>query len=614
MRTQKITGALSSLLVTLCAASALAVTPHAERDSRIVVTTVGGDVDVTMAGAAVEVQTDSEVILPARVITGNDGALGLTQAGTNITVSNDTDIEIPAEAVDGNLVARLVQHRGNVFYDVAPRDTGKLRVETPLLVAVIKGTQFNVSVLEDSTTISLFEGRLEIRTPDGSEVIELNAGEIAIRSRLDEAIRVVGMNDDRVAAARPAARPALDARPPVDSLTVNVGGGLRTPPQWLVTVALAIATLACAYWFARRGWRVNLAAVVAACVALAAASLTLYAAARVLLEVAPFALVLSAMFVAATIRSLDEQTWRALAGALGVKRRDALLKSVVDSSSDGIVCIDEHGAIRTANPATASLFGCPHATLFHAKLTDFIPGLASDVALGLASLTGTPLERTAQTADGRRVPVELTLSRVATEEGLFTAILRDVSERQAQQRALEHQATHDPLTALPNRTALARYLGALLAQASGHQRVALLMLDLTRFKEVNDTLGHDIGDEVLREVARRFSSQSSSGAFIGRIGGDEFAVVLPEVTDHSAIDALAQRFIESLRSPIDSRGIAIEVGVNIGIAVAPDHGLDRARATAPRGRRDVRREAARRGLRVSTTSSTTITPCAGSAC
>jgi diguanylate cyclase (GGDEF)-like protein/PAS domain S-box-containing protein len=351
-------------------------------------------------------------------------------------------------------------------------------------------------------------------------------------------------------------------------------GPLRVPAQPLVVAALAFWTLACAYWFARRGWRFNLAAVLAGGVALAAATLALQVTARVVLEVAPFAIVLGAMFVAATIRSLDEQTWHALANALGVKRRDALLKSVVDSSSDAIVCIDELAAIRTANPATARLFGSAHAALLHAKLTDFIPGLASDVGLGLATLTGTPLERTAQTADGRRVPVELTLSQVATEEGLFTAILRDVSERQAQQRALEHQATHDPLTGLPNRVALARYLGTLLGQASARQRVALLMLDLARFKEVNDTLGHDVGDEVLREVSRRFSSQLRGRAFIGRIGGDEFSVVLAEVAEHGEIDALARRFIESLRAPIDSRGIAIEVGVNIGIAVAPDHGLD----------------------------------------
>jgi diguanylate cyclase (GGDEF)-like protein len=100
------------------------------------------------------------------------------------------------------------------------------------------------------------------------------------------------------------------------------------------------------------------------------------------------------------------------------------------------------------------------------------------------------------------------------------------------------------------------------------------MLDLSRFKEVNDTLGHDVGDEVLREVARRFSAQLQSQAFISRIGGDEFAVVLADVAGHSAIDELAERLVAGLRAPIEARGIAIEVGVNIGIAVAPDHGLD----------------------------------------
>ncbi len=203
---------------------------HASDDpARISVTAVAGDVAVTMAGTATDVRTDSTVNLPARIVTGGDGMLGLTQAGTNITVARDTDVEIPAEAVDGNLVARLVQHRGNVFYDVAHRDVGKLRVETPYLVAVIKGTQFNVAVQQDSTTISLFEGRLEIRTPDGSETIQLNAGEIAIRSSTDGAIRVLGMNDQRVAAPR-AAGPALGSaaatvRPDqTPAATARVGG------------------------------------------------------------------------------------------------------------------------------------------------------------------------------------------------------------------------------------------------------------------------------------------------------------------------------------------------------------------------------------------------------
>jgi diguanylate cyclase (GGDEF)-like protein/PAS domain S-box-containing protein len=351
-------------------------------------------------------------------------------------------------------------------------------------------------------------------------------------------------------------------------------GMLRVLPPAFYAFGLAFWTLCCALLFGRRGWRSNVALVAAGCVLLGAATLLLHGIARVVLDAAPFALALAATFVAATVRSLDEQTWRAVAFALGVKRSDALLRSVVDASSDAIVCIDAQGTIRTANPATSRILGGVHAALFGTEVAEFIPGFKSDVDMGLKALTGTPLERVAQTADGRRLPVEITLSRVATEDGLFTAIIRDVSERQAQQRALEHQATHDPLTGLPNRTALARYLGTLLGRASARERVALLMLDLSRFKEVNDTLGHDVGDEVLREVARRFSAQLKSDAFISRIGGDEFAVILPDVAEHTTVDELARRLIEGLRTPIDSRGIAIEVGVNIGIAVAPDHGLD----------------------------------------
>ncbi len=351
-------------------------------------------------------------------------------------------------------------------------------------------------------------------------------------------------------------------------------GLLRTPPEWLTLAALAAWTLCCALLFGLRGWRVNLAFVGLSSLALLGATLYLYATERLVLEIVPFELVLVATFAAATIRSLDRETWRALAYAVGVKRRDALLKSVVESSTDCILCIDERGVIRTANPATSRLFGCPNAALLDTPLTDFVPGLLNDPDVGLASLAGSMLERTVRTAAGAKVPVEIALSKVSTEDGLYTAIVRDVRERQAQQRALEHQATHDPLTSLPNRTALMKHLGSLLAKAAPHDRVALLMLDLSRFKEINDTLGHDVGDEVLREVARRFSAQLKGGAMISRIGGDEFTVVLAEVDDRSTVDALALRAIDSLRAPIDARGIAVEVGVSIGVALSPDNSRD----------------------------------------
>jgi diguanylate cyclase (GGDEF)-like protein len=118
-----------------------------------------------------------------------------------------------------------------------------------------------------------------------------------------------------------------------------------------------------------------------------------------------------------------------------------------------------------------------------------------------------------------------------------------------------------------------RHLGSLLAKEHG-QRVALLMLDLSRFKEVNDTLGHDVGDEVLREVARRFTSQLQGSALISRIGGDEFTVVLADVERREVIESLCARLLDSLRSPIAARGVAIEVGVSVGIAFSPDHSRD----------------------------------------
>ncbi|HZF28050.1 MAG TPA: FecR domain-containing protein [Gammaproteobacteria bacterium] len=191
------------------------------------VTSMAGDVAVTVRGERARVEVDSTLDLPARIVTGEDGTIGLGQGKTTIAVAPNSDVEVPAEAVDGQLIARLVQHRGNVFYDVAHRDVGKLRVETPFLVAVIKGTQFNVAVLEDSTAISLFQGQLEIRSPDGSDLIQLNAGEIAIRSLVDSSIRVLDMNGDSpvARAAAPADRAASSA-PRADSSSAASAAGL----------------------------------------------------------------------------------------------------------------------------------------------------------------------------------------------------------------------------------------------------------------------------------------------------------------------------------------------------------------------------------------------------
>jgi len=349
-------------------------------------------------------------------------------------------------------------------------------------------------------------------------------------------------------------------------------GVLRVPKPWSAAAMLLAWAAFWAATFGRRSWRFDLAYVAVALGGLGIATWLLYAFAHAVLEIMPFALVLCALFVAATARSLDRETWRAVAYALSLKRRDALLTTVVESSSDCILCIEGSGTIRSANSATSRLLGRPKGVLHGAPLSEFIPGFG-DIG-GIAPLAGSIIERTARAADGRLLPIEVSLSKVATEEGLFVAVIRDITERQAQRRALEHQATHDPLTGLPNRTAFMRHLGALLAKAEHGQRAALLMLDLNRFKEVNDTLGHDVGDEVLREVARRFSADLRGSALISRLGGDEFTVVVADVENRDAVERLCSRLIDTLRAPIAARGVAIEVGVSVGIAFSPDHSRD----------------------------------------
>ena len=269
------------------------------------------------------------------------------------------------------------------------------------------------------------------------------------------------------------------------------------------------------------------------------------------------------------------QTWRAIVLALGMRRRDALLKSVVQSSTDCIVCIDETGIIKTANPAASRLFNCAAYDLVDEPIAKFITLLAGDGAgARLGALHGVIRECDARTLDGEVFPVEISVSRGLPRAGLnterlYTAIVRDIRERRAQQRRLQHQATHDSLTALPNRAALLAHLERGLAAGPFAALDSLLMLDLCRFKEVNDTLGHNVGDRVLCEVAQRFQQALGDRGFIARIGGDEFTVVLDQPHSAETIASTSQSLADCLRAPIDVAGISIEVGVSIGIARFP---------------------------------------------
>jgi diguanylate cyclase (GGDEF)-like protein len=155
-------------------------------------------------------------------------------------------------------------------------------------------------------------------------------------------------------------------------------------------------------------------------------------------------------------------------------------------------------------------------------------------------------------------------------------MIEDVTEQKAQAEALAHQAMHDPLTDLPNRTLLFDRLGMgiQISQRDG-TALALLLLDLDNFKEVNDSFAsHYIGDRVLRAVADRLRTQLRASDTVARLGGDEFAMVLLGVDGEQGAAQAAAKVLAAFEAPFEVEGRTLRIGASVGIAIYPDHGAD----------------------------------------
>ncbi|GLX97546.1 EAL domain-containing protein [Herbidospora sp. NBRC 101105] len=157
---------------------------------------------------------------------------------------------------------------------------------------------------------------------------------------------------------------------------------------------------------------------------------------------------------------------------------------------------------------------------------------------------------------------------------LFVAPLAAVYFTATLSMRRDHQAMHDGLTGLPNRKLLILRTEEALAEARHDERVGLLLLDLDRFKEVNDTLGHPVGDLLLKIVAHRLTHSVRPGDVVARLGGDEFAVLLPQIRDAQAAKEVASRLRVALTEPVRLEGMTFDLDASIGIALYPDHAPD----------------------------------------
>ena len=171
---------------------------------------------------------------------------------------------------------------------------------------------------------------------------------------------------------------------------------------------------------------------------------------------------------------------------------------------------------------------------------------------------------------------------------LYAVLFRIVARAS---RRLRHLALHDALTGLPNRTLFHERVERAIKGMRPERTVAVLLVDLDRFKEVNDTLGHDHGDELLKVVAERLSGALREGDTLARLGGDEFAVVLTDLPHRGAAAETAGRLHDALRRPFGLRGIAVELDASVGVALVARARARRHDADPARRRRDVRRQA-----------------------
>ena len=152
-------------------------------------------------------------------------------------------------------------------------------------------------------------------------------------------------------------------------------------------------------------------------------------------------------------------------------------------------------------------------------------------------------------------------------------INRDISDRVNEAKRLEHLAYYDYLTQIPNRYLLFNRLEHLILQSERSKSIfALLYIDLDKFKVINDTKGHTFGDKVLREVADRLKKSIRNSDTVARIGGDEFIVLLENISNKDDVPIMVETLINSLNSPIDISGEKLEISCSVGVSIYPDEG------------------------------------------
>jgi len=260
---------------------------------------------------------------------------------------------------------------------------------------------------------------------------------------------------------------------------------------------------------------------------------------------------------------------RALAGW---QTSSADMLSVFERSPIGICRLSTGGVILEANPSLERMLGYSSGELDGRPYRDLTPEVGHYGELVTGRRERVAVETRYQRRDGSNFWGSLTVSPVHHLDGAvdyFVAMIEDIDHRKRQEFDLLHRAGHDSLTGLPNRSLFDdRLEQALRAARRRRGKVAVLVLDLDRFKPVNDELGHAAGDDVLRKLTGRLGTALRDSDTLARLGGDEFAILLAE-QDQAGAQATALKLLEVMEQPFEVEGQRRPIGLSIGIAVFP---------------------------------------------
>jgi diguanylate cyclase (GGDEF)-like protein/PAS domain S-box-containing protein len=260
-------------------------------------------------------------------------------------------------------------------------------------------------------------------------------------------------------------------------------------------------------------------------------------------------------------------------------------KSIVQQGPDAVCIVDTDWTIRYASPAAAHLLGWPASSLIGQCATDLVhPEDATDAATRLRESLQDPRRPVPQArwrmrrGDATYIETENTCTNLMADEHVRGLLLttRDISDRCTLEAQLVHQAFHDPLTGLANRALFHdRVQHALSRRRSELSTIGVLYVDLDDFKTVNDTLGHPVGDALLRAVAERLHSFLRAFDTAARLGGDEFAVLIDDIRQHDHVTSVAERIRQSFLEPFRIEGREVRTSASIGVALAvPDQSAE----------------------------------------